>query len=100
MESLTLRPASAEQVNAAGAAHVESLFRVEWVPAEAGAPVEAADLRWAVLGRDEFGLGTTDAQVTEYADVDALVVALEAGEPVPDAVFVAPSVGVSAEGVV
>ncbi|MFB0633517.1 type I polyketide synthase, partial [Streptomyces sp. AB3(2024)] len=37
---------------------------------------------------------------TEYADVDALVVALEAGEPVPDAVFVAPSVGVSAEGVV
>ncbi|MEU4955846.1 polyketide synthase dehydratase domain-containing protein, partial [Streptomyces lavendulae] len=100
VESLTLRPASAEQVNAAGAAHVESLFRVEWVAAGAGAPVEAADLRWAVLGRDEFGLGTTDAQVTEYADVDAFVVALEAGEPVPDAVFVAPSVGVSAEGVV
>ncbi|WP_435862258.1 type I polyketide synthase, partial [Streptomyces lavendulae] len=100
VESLTLRPASAEQVNAAGAAHVESLFRVEWT---AAAPQEApvGELRWAVLGRDEMGLGSTGVvQVTEYADVDAFAVALEAGEPVPDAVFVAPSVGVSAEGVV
>ncbi|MFB0633601.1 hypothetical protein, partial [Streptomyces sp. AB3(2024)] len=79
---------------------MESLFRVEWT---AVAPQEApvGELRWAVLGRDEMGLGSTGlVQVTEYADVDALVVALEAGEPVPDAVFVAPSVGVSAEGVV
>ncbi|MFF6947017.1 polyketide synthase dehydratase domain-containing protein, partial [Streptomyces lavendulae] len=100
VESLTLRPASAEQVNAAGAAHVELLFRVEWT---AAAPQEApvGELRWAVLGRDEMGLGSTGVvQVTEYADVDAFAVALEAGEPVPDAVFVAPSVGVSAEGVV
>ncbi|KIF04707.1 hypothetical protein PL81_17155, partial [Streptomyces sp. RSD-27] len=92
--SLTLRPASVDQVNAAGTGHLESLFRVEWTsvttaPAASAAP---AELRWAVLGQDEVGLAGTGAQVTEYADADALGVALEAGEPAPDAVFVLPSV--------
>ncbi|MEU9027343.1 type I polyketide synthase, partial [Streptomyces sp. NPDC048383] len=90
VESLTLRPASAEQVNAATGGHVESLFRVAWMPA----PTVAAPtgLRWAVLGRDELGLGGTGALVTVYADADALGTALDAGEPVPDAVFVLPGV--------
>ncbi|MFD7917603.1 SDR family NAD(P)-dependent oxidoreductase, partial [Streptomyces sp. NPDC059752] len=90
VESLTLRPASADQVNAAGAGHLESLFRVEWEPAAIGS-VTSAGLRWAVLGRDEIGLAGTGAQVTGYADVAAFGSALEAGEPVPDAVFVLPS---------
>ncbi|MFB7266926.1 SDR family NAD(P)-dependent oxidoreductase, partial [Streptomyces nojiriensis] len=90
VESLTLRPASADQVNAAGAGHLESLFRVEWEPAAIGS-VTSAGLRWAVLGRDEIGLAGTGAQVTEYADVAAFGSALEAGEPAPDAVFVLPS---------
>ncbi|MFD6100991.1 beta-ketoacyl reductase, partial [Nocardiopsis flavescens] len=94
VESLTLRPASADQVSAAGAGHLESLFRVEWVPAPvATAP---AGLRWGVLGRDEIGLGSsTGAQVTEYADVTALGAALAAGEPAPDAVFVLPTASAS-----
>ncbi|MFD3876074.1 type I polyketide synthase, partial [Streptomyces sp. NPDC058623] len=98
VESLTLRPASAEQVNAATGGHVESLFRVVWVPA----PTVAAPsgLRWAVLGRDELGLGGTGAQVTVYADADALGTALGAGEPVPDAVFVLPGVFSHAEDTV
>ncbi|GAA3117025.1 hypothetical protein GCM10020254_74780 [Streptomyces goshikiensis] len=90
VESLTLRPASADQVSAAGAGHLESLFRVEWAPA----PVATAPtgLRWGVLGRDEIGLaGSTGAQVTEYADAAALGAALAAGEPAFDAVFVVPS---------
>ncbi|MER8098608.1 type I polyketide synthase, partial [Streptomyces goshikiensis] len=90
VESLTLRPASADQVGAAGAGHLESLFRVEWAPA----PVATAPtgLRWGVLGRDEIGLGSsTGAQVTEYADAAALGAALAAGEPAFDAVFVVPS---------
>ncbi|MER6450969.1 type I polyketide synthase, partial [Streptomyces venezuelae] len=93
VESLMLRPASAGDVSATGAGHVESLFRVEWLPAPV-VPASAAGLRWAVLGgRDEIGLGGTGAQVSEYADVTALAAALDAGESVPDAVFVLPAVG-------
>ncbi|MCX4530020.1 SDR family NAD(P)-dependent oxidoreductase, partial [Streptomyces sp. NBC_01551] len=90
VESLTLRPASADQVNAAGGGHLESLFRVEWEPAAIGS-VTPAGLRWAVLGRDEIGLGGTGVEVTEYADAAAFGSALVAGEPAPDAVFVLPS---------
>ncbi|MFG2716638.1 type I polyketide synthase, partial [Streptomyces goshikiensis] len=97
VESLMLRPASADQVNAAAAGHLESLFRVEWVPAPVATAAAAAGLRWGVLGRDEIGLGSsTGAQVTEYADVTALAAALAAGEPAPDAVFVLPTASVSA----
>ncbi|MER5935653.1 type I polyketide synthase, partial [Streptomyces sp. NPDC002054] len=89
VEALTLRPASADQVNAAGGGgHVESLFRVEWVPAAAPVAAGASDLRWAVLGRDEIGLRGTGAPVTEYADAGALSAALAAGGSAPDAVFV------------
>ncbi|MEU3909568.1 type I polyketide synthase, partial [Streptomyces goshikiensis] len=96
VDSLMLRPASSEQVSAAGAGHLESLFRVEWLPAPV-APVSApAGLRWGVLGRDEIGLGSsTGAEVTEYADVTALGAALAAGEPAPDAVFVLPTASAS-----
>ncbi|MFE9844083.1 type I polyketide synthase, partial [Streptomyces goshikiensis] len=99
VESLTLRPASADQVSAAGAGHLESLFRVEWAPAPvATAP---AGLRWGVLGRDEIGLAdSTGAQVTEYADAAALGAALAAGEPAFDAVFVVSSAPVPGADVV
>ncbi|MFJ9648954.1 type I polyketide synthase, partial [Streptomyces sp. NPDC101206] len=94
VESLTLRPASAAQVHAAGG-NLESLFRVEWLPVSAApATAAAGDLRWAVLGRDEIGLGGPTgpgAHVTEYADLAELGVALAAGEPAPDAVFVLPA---------
>ncbi|MEV0416524.1 type I polyketide synthase, partial [Streptomyces sp. NPDC050448] len=91
VESLMLRPASAGHVSAAGAGHVESLFRVEWLPAPV-VPASASGLRWAVLGgHDVIGLAGTGAQVAEYADVAALAAALEEGEPAPDAVFVLPS---------
>ncbi|MFD7631779.1 type I polyketide synthase, partial [Streptomyces sp. NPDC059851] len=90
--SLMLRPASAAQVQVAGAGHLESLFRVKWVdvPAAAAAPA-AADLRWAVLGRDGIGLAGTGAQIAEYADLTELGAALAGGEPAPDAVFVLPA---------
>ncbi|WP_406003531.1 type I polyketide synthase [Streptomyces sp. NBC_00829] len=93
VESLTLRTASADQVRAADGGHLESLFRVEWVPMAAGASPQgdAAGRRWAVLGRDGLGLAVAGAEVTEYADAAALGAALAAGEPVPDAVFVPPN---------
>ncbi|MFE3628928.1 type I polyketide synthase [Streptomyces goshikiensis] len=92
VESLMLRPASSDQVNAAGAGHLESLFRVEWLPAPVATVSAPAGLRWGVLGRDEIGLGSsTGVEVMEYADVTALGAALAAGEPAPDAVFVLPT---------
>ncbi|MFK0259713.1 polyketide synthase dehydratase domain-containing protein, partial [Streptomyces sp. NPDC090445] len=91
VESLMLRPASAAQVQGAGAGHLESLFRVEWVDMPAAAAPAAADLRWAVLGRDEIGLAGTGARIAEYADLAELGAALTGGEPVPDAVFVLPA---------
>ncbi|MBD0744512.1 polyketide synthase [Streptomyces sp. CBMA152] len=90
VESLTLRTASADQVRAADGGHLESLFRVEWLPVVAPRAT-ATGQRWAVLGRDTLGLAVTGAQVTEYADVAALGAALEAGEALPDAVFVPPA---------
>ncbi|MFD9560510.1 type I polyketide synthase, partial [Streptomyces sp. NPDC059990] len=99
VDSLTLRPASAEQVNAAAGAHVDSLFRVEWVPASVG-DASGTGARWAVLGEDQAGLGSTEAQVTSYADAAALGEALEAGEPAPDAVFVLPGVSSNPENTV
>ncbi|MFD4151033.1 SDR family NAD(P)-dependent oxidoreductase, partial [Streptomyces goshikiensis] len=101
VESLMLRPASSDQVSAAGAGHLESLFRVEWMPAPVATAAAPAGLRWGVLGRDEIGLGSsTGAQVTEYADLTALGAALAAGEPAPDAVFVLPTAFESAGDVV
>jgi malonyl CoA-acyl carrier protein transacylase/short-subunit dehydrogenase/acyl carrier protein len=57
-----------------------ALWRVEWVAATTG---EAAPLRWATVGPD--GLGLADAQ--SYPDLAELSIALDAGEPVPDAVI-------------
>ncbi|MFE9883305.1 type I polyketide synthase, partial [Streptomyces sp. NPDC005784] len=86
VDALTLRAASAEQVRVADGGHLESLFRVEWMPVAAGsAGVDGQ--RWAVLGRDVQGLAAGGARVTEYPDVAALSAAVSAGEPLPDVVF-------------
>ncbi len=100
MESLTLRPASADQVHAAGAGHLESLFRVEWTDVPATAAPATAGLRWAVLGHDAVDLAGTGAQVREYTDLAGLGAALDAGEPAPDAVFVLPPAGTRADDAV
>ncbi|MFI6449793.1 type I polyketide synthase, partial [Kitasatospora sp. NPDC050543] len=77
--SLAMREVSAEQVRAASGGPTESLYRMEWT----ALPVSAAPAgRWAVLGADGFG-----AQA--YADLAALGVSVDAGHPVPDAVFLA-----------
>ncbi|WP_035796302.1 type I polyketide synthase [Kitasatospora mediocidica] len=82
VDSLVLRPVSAEQLSAGG--RQDALFRVEWVDVPATAP--AAVGRLAVLGADPFGLVTVDDR---YADLDALA-QLESG--VPDFVLVSPVV--------
>ncbi|WP_404820796.1 type I polyketide synthase [Streptomyces malaysiensis] len=99
VDSLVLRAVSAEQVRAARAAYHESLFRVEWtgLPTGAGAGVPGGG-RWAVLGVDGVGLGDAGGEVAVYGDLMALGEAVASGAPVPEYVFVTPSVA-GGEGV-
>ncbi|MFE3628929.1 type I polyketide synthase [Streptomyces goshikiensis] len=97
VDSLVLRAVSAEQVQAARTAHHESVFRTEWtaLPAAAGAAGDLADPvregRWAALGTAVPAALLADADVaalTVHAGLAELAAAVEAGAPVPEAVFV------------
>ncbi|MFF9352776.1 type I polyketide synthase, partial [Streptomyces sp. NPDC014734] len=93
VDSVALRPASAEQVRAARSGLHESLFRLEWT----AVPVPAAGTatgEWVVLGADAaestgldeaFGTG---AGPTAYRDFSELRAAMEAGAPVPHTVLI------------
>nr|AJW65407.1 type I modular polyketide synthase [Nocardiopsis sp. CMB-M0232] len=86
VDSLTLRPLSPEGIAAAGRQRQDSLFTVDWVPADAAGPDPS--LTWAVLDpADRIGAALREGGVdaTAVADVDALVAALDAG-PAPDVV--------------
>ncbi|MFD0278332.1 SDR family NAD(P)-dependent oxidoreductase [Kitasatospora sp. NPDC127111] len=71
--SVVLRP-----FVAAAAPARDDLFGVEWVPSAAAAPGEPNG-RWAVLGEELSG-------AESYADLAALLAAVDAGEAVPEAV--------------
>ncbi|MEU5811663.1 type I polyketide synthase [Streptomyces sp. NPDC047718] len=108
VDSLVLRAVSAEQVRAARTAHHEAVFRTEWTALptatttgadpDTGADGDAdADLRgrWAVLGTEVpaalLGTGSAPdaADIAVYADPADLAAAVEAGAPVPQALFAA-----------
>ncbi|MFB7919542.1 type I polyketide synthase, partial [Streptomyces sp. NPDC056061] len=99
VDSVALRPASAEQVRAARSGLHESLFRLEWTAVPVPA-TGAATGEWAVLGLDTaestvldeaFG---ADAGPTAYRDFTELRAAVEAGTPVPHTVFIGGSDGI------
>ncbi|MFK4102871.1 type I polyketide synthase, partial [Streptomyces sp. NPDC019531] len=79
VESLALRPVEPEQIAAARRRHQDTLLRVAWQPA-AGSGRAGRNL--AVLGDDLPGIAAE-----RYRDLAELGRALEAGTPVPDAVF-------------
>ncbi|WP_395292967.1 type I polyketide synthase [Kitasatospora hibisci] len=81
--ALRARPVSVDQLRSAARVGLgDALFRVEWTPAPAAEPVRG---RWAVLGSP--GGGTLGAGLDHHPDVTALGTAVDAGLPVPDAVF-------------
>ncbi|BCJ69230.1 polyketide synthase [Polymorphospora rubra] len=88
--ALTFRPASA--VPAAPAAHRDALFHLDWLPA--GPATAGQSLRWAVLGAAPAGLPEASAAaahpVQRYADLAALVAAIDADGAVPDVVVYPP----------
>ncbi|MFI7179882.1 type I polyketide synthase [Streptomyces spororaveus] len=83
VESLGLRPVTADQLRAARATYHESVFRQQWSELPGlGAPAAATAVRYAFLGGD--GVATAD----RYQDLAALAAAVDAGGPVPDEVVV------------
>ncbi|MFI2208024.1 type I polyketide synthase, partial [Streptomyces sp. NPDC020192] len=85
VESLTLLPVSPEQLRGASATRHDDLYRIEWTPLAAAPTVPADQETWAVVGSDtDLGLGPS---VRRYPDLARLNAALDAGEPVPDAVL-------------
>ncbi|MBI0298251.1 SDR family NAD(P)-dependent oxidoreductase, partial [Streptomyces sp. PRKS01-29] len=82
VDSLVLRPVSAEQLRSARTTYHESLYRVEWTTA---APADVADVprdgQWVVLGTDALGLAA-------YPDLAALGEAVDSGTALPDQVVV------------
>ncbi|MFC8130324.1 type I polyketide synthase [Streptomyces sp. NPDC057302] len=91
IDELSLRPLSADQLNAARSAHRDSLFEVKWVPMPDAAPETGS---WAVIGGDTallaHALTAAGEPVDEHADLAALLAAVDAGAPVPRCVTVTP----------
>ncbi|RNG34403.1 type I polyketide synthase [Streptomyces botrytidirepellens] len=96
VDSLTLRPPSAQPDTPAGRDPLDSLHRVEWVPAPTD-PTPLAGARWAVIGDDQHDLGNAMAlageTITAYAETLADAIG-EGGDngPVPNG-FVVPVAG-------
>ncbi|WP_417790382.1 SDR family NAD(P)-dependent oxidoreductase [Streptomyces coeruleoprunus] len=93
VDSLAVRPVTAEQLRAAAEPHRDSLFRLDWpaVPAPAGPAPHTG--RWAVLGDPSAGVPVTG---TVRSDLEALTADLAAGTAAPDVVL-APVTPVTAE---
>ncbi|MFE5588605.1 polyketide synthase dehydratase domain-containing protein, partial [Kitasatospora sp. NPDC056531] len=85
VESLVLRPVSAEQISAAQMAVRDSLFRLDWtaLTAPATAVEQTAD-RWAWLGEVPAGLAGVAGD--RYADLAALGTAVDGGADAPSVV--------------
>ncbi|MEU1806701.1 type I polyketide synthase [Streptomyces sp. NPDC019937] len=93
VDSLTLRPPSAQPDTPAGRDPLDALHRVEWVPAPTE-PTPLAGARWAVIGDDQHDLGNAMALGGETITAYAATLAGAIGEggdngPVPNG-FVVP----------
>ncbi|MFJ8630375.1 SDR family NAD(P)-dependent oxidoreductase [Streptomyces sp. NPDC093568] len=86
VDSLVLRPVSAADL-ARAATGPDDLYRLDWVPEPTDRAGSARTGHWAVVGDpDSAGWRESGVPTRHYADLDALVAALEAGEPAPSAV--------------
>nr|AAX98188.1 polyketide synthase type I [Streptomyces aizunensis] len=91
VESLGLRPVTAEQLRAARATYHESVFRQQWTELPGlGAPAATPAVRYAFLGGDSGDSGDSGdtAAADRHQDLAALAAAIDAGRPVPDEVVV------------
>ncbi|MFE5124817.1 SDR family NAD(P)-dependent oxidoreductase, partial [Streptomyces sp. NPDC056669] len=102
VDSLVTRPAATDRLRTAGAGRaVDGLFTLDWTPLPAAATAPSStsvvgEGGWVVLGEDRLGLAEPvaagvgpDAAVC-HPDLEALIAAVEAGEPAPAVVLVHP----------
>ncbi len=88
IESLALRPISAERLQAAQTSRYDSLFQLDWQPLDSPR-ASAAESSWALVGPDA---GLSEAVVraggacARYEDMSALITALDEGEAIPGTV--------------
>ncbi|MEU9015396.1 type I polyketide synthase [Streptomyces sp. NPDC048479] len=99
VESLGLRPVTADQLRAARATYHESVFRQQWTELPGfGADAAAPAARYALLAGDTTRTEGRYPDTDRYPDLAALAAAVEAGTAVPDEVFIelepAPAPGV------
>uniref|UniRef100_UPI0035E41E60 type I polyketide synthase n=1 Tax=Streptomyces zagrosensis TaxID=1042984 RepID=UPI0035E41E60 len=101
VDSLVTRPAGGDQLQAVAVERgVDGLYAPGWTPLPAPAIAQQpqavlGDGGWAVLGADRFslaGLAVEDAgsdgpHPVRYADLEALVTALDSGAPAPSVVL-------------
>ncbi|MFI0781133.1 SDR family NAD(P)-dependent oxidoreductase, partial [Streptomyces sp. NPDC021212] len=95
VESVAMRPASADQLRSAESRRTDSLFTLDWtslpLAVDATAPA-GGDGHWAVLGTDSPHLAGPD--VNHLPDLTALIESLDRGEPAPAVVLAdVPSTG-------
>ncbi|KQW14882.1 hypothetical protein ASD08_28705 [Streptomyces sp. Root369] len=91
VDSLLLRPAPL--LKEAGAPH-RPLYEVHWRPVPVSRPASSQEPSgtWASIGpMDPATEAAFGPQATRYADLDALLAALDRGAPVPDAALVSPT---------
>ncbi|MGW0916916.1 SDR family NAD(P)-dependent oxidoreductase, partial [Streptomyces sp. NPDC002784] len=84
VDSLVLRTVTADQLAASEAPEADSLFVVDWIPVPVPDGIRAD--RWAVLG-DTVPL---PSGAVAHHDLAALLAAVEAGAPAPEAVLWSP----------
>ncbi|MFD7034109.1 alcohol dehydrogenase catalytic domain-containing protein, partial [Streptomyces sp. NPDC059917] len=88
IDELTLRPVSAEQLRGGEATGRDSLFGVDWVALGAGAGQSVDGLRAAVIGDARSASAVVlGAGASVHGDLDALLAGIDAGDDVPDVVF-------------
>ncbi|MGW7064433.1 type I polyketide synthase [Streptomyces sp. NPDC054904] len=98
VDSLILRPVSADRIGGDRTAHHDSLFGVEWTKLPLAAGPVPADERWAVLGEDRADFRIGGAPLDGHTDLTALREALAKGTPAPDVVIVPLSATASTGG--
>ncbi|MEY9969559.1 acyl transferase domain-containing protein/thioesterase domain-containing protein/acyl carrier protein [Streptacidiphilus sp. MAP12-16] len=91
IDSLVLRPISAEHLVPAGSGHHDSLFRQEWVSVPAPAGPSSAAAGWAVLGPDgsavTAALRSAGVLPAAHPDLASLLGAVATGAPMPGSVL-------------
>ncbi|MEU8827596.1 SDR family NAD(P)-dependent oxidoreductase [Streptomyces sp. NPDC048636] len=82
VDSLTMRPADADQLRAVSGRDIDGLLTVEWIPLPTGtaAPVSPDAGAYAVLGE---ATGVEGGSVLRHPDLEALIAAMDEGAVAP-----------------